>query len=68
MNNTELAHTSFLQSDLSRMELLKTPLKGVDLRTCTIEGIRLSGEELRGCIVTESQAIQLARFLGLVIE
>ena len=33
-----------------------------------IDGIKLSGVELMGAIVTEIQAISLARILGLVIK
>lgn len=49
-------------------EYLHTSLKGIDLRSCRLEGLRLAGPELIGVIVTSLQAVELSRFLGLVIE
>ncbi len=54
--------------DLTQLECLQTPLKGVDLTTCTLDGLILAGPELRGAVVTALQASDLARYLGLVIR
>ena len=48
----------------------KTPMGGLDLTSCQIDGLVLSqaGEELRGLIVDPMQAAVLARRLGIVIR
>ena len=43
-------------------------LKGIDLRTCDIEGISIDPAALRGAIVTPEQALMLAALLGLTIK
>lgn len=59
---------SFHHCRLTRAELFQTPLKGINFTTCDIGGIVLSGEELRGAIVTPEQACDLSHFLGLIIR
>lgn len=46
----------------------KTPLKGVDLTLNLIDGIIVSGAELKGAIVSASQATELAKLLGLIVK
>jgi len=48
----------------------KTPLKGLDFTSCQLDGIVLSSEgtELKGILVTYSQAAELARLLGIIIK
>ncbi|NLJ30595.1 MAG: pentapeptide repeat-containing protein [Clostridiales bacterium] len=53
---------------LIRADFLHTPLCGVDFTDCEIDGIVLSGEELRGAVVTPVQACDLARYLGLIVR
>ena len=54
--------------DLARAVLFRTPLAGLDLTTCIIEGAALEGPELRGAVVTAQQACELARLLGVIIK
>lgn len=56
------------ESDLTEASFFRTPLSGVDLRTACIDRLTLQGAELSGAIVTEAQAAQLARFLGVIIR
>lgn len=65
-----LRHVTFTDCDLTRAELFRTPLRGIDLRTDIIRGITVSDHfgELRGAIVDEMQAVELARFLGVEIK
>ena len=49
-------------------EFLHTPLSKLDFSDSTIEGIALSGTELKGVIVSPLQAVSLARLLGIVIK
>ena len=53
---------------LGGCNLCRTPLKGMDLTTNAVEGLMVTGEELRGAIVTPYQAAELARLLGVVIK
>ncbi len=55
---------------LNNCDFFKTPLKGIDFRESTIDGILLSDnyKELAGAIVDTYQAAALARLLGLVIK
>ena len=53
---------------LDESEFFHSHLNGVDLSTCTIEGIALCGDERKGVIVNPSQAVDLARVLGIVIK
>ena len=46
----------------------KTPLKGLDLRQCEITNLIVSGNEWPGAIITSLQAIEVAKFLGVVIK
>lgn len=68
MNECTFKNVFFEYAKLQLMEFLKTPLKGIDLRNCEIEGIKLSGPELYGTIVTPSQAIELSKLLGILVE
>lgn len=58
----------FDRCDLRAADFFHTPLKGVDLTSCDIDGIRLEGPELRGAVVTALQACELAKLLGVVIK
>lgn len=46
----------------------KTPLKGIDLTLNQIDGIIVSGAELKGAIVNACQATELAKLLGLIVK
>lgn len=56
------------ETRLISVNFFKTPLKGIDLTDCPIDGLILSGEELKGAIVTAYQAADLARLLGLIVK
>ena len=55
---------------LQSADFLHTPLAGLDLTGCTLDGIAVSNThaELRGAVVTMEQAAMLAKRLGLVIK
>lgn len=56
--------------DLTRADVFRASLAGIDLSTCDIAGIIVSNtfRELRGCIVSPEQATQLAGLLGITIK
>lgn len=65
----EMKRVSFDRCDLTRAELAGTRLKGIDLTTCRLEGIQLTGSpELRGAYVSAEQAIQLSALLGVILK
>ncbi|MEG2204944.1 MAG: hypothetical protein RRY21_07270, partial [Oscillospiraceae bacterium] len=53
---------------LTGASLFQTPLKGLDLTDCVLDGITVAGSELRGATVTLFQAADLARLLGLIVK
>lgn len=79
MTGCDLSHASFGEATLDTLrwvdcrlsgaELYRTKLRGIDLRTNTLDGILLGDlTELSGAIVTPIQACDLALLLGVVIE
>lgn len=73
MNNTSfmeclLKKVSWKDCKLTHTEFLHAPLANVDLTTCQIDGISLTLNDLKGAIVTSSQALALSHLLGLQIK
>lgn len=68
-SNSKFNKLRFDQVNLTRAEFFHTPLKGVDLSGCIIEGITVSEtfSELRGLKIDASQALDLALLLGVKI-
>ena len=63
-----LKHVFFDECDMTRVTVHLTPMKGVDLRTCRLDGLNIGIPDMRGMVVTPLQAAELARLLGLVIR
>lgn len=63
MNGTVFAGSNLTGADFSRADISEC-----DFRRANIENIRLAPDQLRGVIVTQDQAIYLARMLGLDIR
>lgn len=53
---------------LTRTSFFHTPLKGMDLRTCELRGIRVAMEDLKGAIISPEQAIDLIAYLGVEVK
>lgn len=70
LTQCKLKNTVFENNQLVRTSFFKTPLKGIDLRTCELSGLIVSIEctELKGAVVTMFQAAELSRLMGLVIK
>jgi uncharacterized protein YjbI with pentapeptide repeats len=68
LGRADFEATVFIDVVLRQADLAEAKLTGIDLRSCDIEGISLRIEDLRGVIVSPSQAMDLARFLELVIR
>ena len=52
---------------LTGCNFMRTPLGGIDLTTDRIDGLLLTGSELKDAVVTMEQAANLAKLLGLKI-
>lgn len=73
MNSANLAECTLTDVGLDKAGLegasfFKTPLAGMDFTTSRIDGIVLSGEELRGAAVNLFQAAELAKLFGIIIK
>lgn len=69
MTEIQLRRVTWKKITLCRADLFKTKLKGMDLSTCDIGGILLSdgSPELRGAIISQAQALDIVRRLGVTI-
>ena len=69
LSELRLSKVILEKDDLTRAELFRTPLSGVDLTTCTLDGIVLSQTcaELKGARIHASQAAVVARILGIEV-
>lgn len=61
---------SFDGCDLTKAEFFRTPLAGIDVSTCEFSGVTVSSDfhELRGCIVSPQQAVELSGLLGVTVR
>lgn len=65
---TDLQGAMFTNVMLNNADLSRAKLRGADLRGAEIEGITVRPEDLRGAVVSVTQAIGLARLLGIDIK
>lgn len=63
----KLGRVRFALSDLSKAQWIRTPLAGIDMRTCVIEEWNISLFDLKGMKVTAAQVIGLSNLLGVEI-
>lgn len=70
LSQMKLKQTIFDNVDFRHSDFFKTPLKGVDMSSCRIEGILISDtfSELRGMKIDASQAPYIASCLGVKIK
>lgn len=66
----EVKHDSMALIDckLAESEWVLAPLKGVDLSSCEIQGLRVGEGILRGAIVAAEQLLDLAALIGVEIK
>ena len=65
---TSLQKTRFAESEFVETNFPQTSLKDIDFRTCVLEGILVTNDDLKGAIVSSSQASELAKLLGIIIK
>ena len=68
LRSLNLENTKWTRSSLSRADLSGAKLTGADLRGAAIDGIIVNAPDVSGAIVNPTQAMELARLLGLVIR
>lgn len=71
LSGSKIKKSTWEDVDLTRAEFFRTPLAGIDLSLCTIEGIVLSDDlgEIRGAKVSALQALDLVERFGVhVVE
>ena len=69
LTEMRLTKPVFKKTDFTGADFFKTPLKGLDLCDCVIDGIAVSDScaELRGAKITAEQAPTVARLIGVRI-
>ena len=67
-DSVQWQHMEWDGCDLTRATVHFTSLKGLDLRTCKLDGLLVDIPALRGAVVTPLQAAELAKLLGLVVK
>ena len=67
-NGTKLQGTVFAGSNLNGADFSRADITKCDFRRASIEEIRIAPEQLQGVIVTQDQALYLARLLGLDVR
>ena len=68
MGEMKLKDVEFSDCDFTESEFFRTSLDGIDLTTCNISGIHIGIQDLQGLIVSQSQAVDLSRLMGLKIK
>lgn len=65
---SQFTNVEFLNSELIEAQMHETSLKGIDLTSCSIDGIGLNIEDLKGCIVGPEQLMCFANLLGVILK
>lgn len=65
--DVKLAKVRFTETDLTRAQWVRTPLAGMDMSSCVIDGWNISLFDLRGAKVTAAQVISLSGLLGVEV-
>ena len=70
LSQCQISNFHLEQVNLKRTSFFKTPLKGVDLRSCTIESLVLSEglSELFGARISAYQAADIVKLMGIIID
>ena len=58
----------FTNCNLDSVDVFETNLKDIDLTTCNINHIKIDIPSMKGLIVSEEQALALAKFLEIIIR
>lgn len=69
LSEIKLKSPSFSEVNFAHADFFKTPLKGIDLSKCIIDGISVSDTlyELKGARISTEQAVTVAGILGIKV-
>lgn len=67
-NDCRFEQLGFERCNLRESVFHRTPLPGVDLRSCDTTGLGAGPGDLKGAVVTSLQAIEFSRILGVIVE
>ncbi|CAM4209296.1 pentapeptide repeat-containing protein [Paenibacillus alkaliterrae] len=68
MSNMTLSKFYLQETNIDQVQLSQTKLGGIDISSCEFNGLGVSMEDLRRCIISPAQAITLATIFGLVVN
>lgn len=63
-----LSHCTLSHIGLRQAQFSGTPLAGIDLTHCDIDGLGARPEDLRGAIISPEQAVTAAKLLGVIVR
>ncbi len=67
-DGADASHVVFNDCDLTEADFHLAKLKGTDLRTSQIGGLRVGVEEMQGAIIAPHQALQVVGLLGVKVQ
>ena len=68
LSEVKFKNVNFKNADFSNSQFFRTKLTGIDFSGSNISGIVVGIEDLKGAIVNELQALELANLLGIKIK
>lgn len=68
LNDMKLKDIVFDKCNLNSCEFIHTPLTNIDVSSCTIDGITITEDSMKGMCVSPAQALELSKLLGLRIK
>ena len=68
LQEVNLRDVEFNNTNLIASQIMDTSLNNIDLSSCDITGIAITPQSLKGVIVSELQAVELSRLLGIVVK
>lgn len=68
MSNLTISKFYLKESNIDQVQLSQTKLGGIDISTCEFNGLGVTIEDLRRCIISPAQAVTLATTFGMVVN
>ena len=68
LDQVTLVDIELTKNDFSRMEIIGSSMKDVDISSCKVDELSIAPEMVKGMIVNEVQAIELISILGVIIK
>ncbi|WP_141499625.1 pentapeptide repeat-containing protein [Paenibacillus luteus] len=68
LSNMTISNFYLTEVNIDQVQLSQTKLGGIDISTCEFNGLGVSLEDLRRCVISPAQAITFATIFGLVVN